>query len=47
MVKAYKFYIIISGWEGGDEWLRSQFKLYLLSLMRTSEIEGNFLFYCN
>ncbi|XP_055934562.1 late secretory pathway protein AVL9 homolog isoform X2 [Argiope bruennichi] len=30
-----------TGWEGGDEWLRSQFKLYLLSLMRTSEIEGN------
>ncbi|GBM20418.1 Late secretory pathway protein AVL9 [Araneus ventricosus] len=30
-----------TGWEGGDEWLRSQFKIYLLSLMRTSEIEGN------
>ncbi|GFT50539.1 late secretory pathway protein AVL9 homolog [Nephila pilipes] len=30
-----------TGWEGGDEWLRSQFKLYLLSIMRTSEIEGN------
>ncbi|XP_015915620.1 late secretory pathway protein AVL9 homolog isoform X2 [Parasteatoda tepidariorum] len=28
-----------TGWEGGDEWLRSQFKLYLLSVMRTSEIE--------
>ncbi|GFQ99015.1 late secretory pathway protein AVL9 homolog [Trichonephila clavata] len=30
-----------TGWEGGDEWLRSQFKLYLLSIMRTSEIDGN------
>ncbi|KFM58158.1 Late secretory pathway protein AVL9-like protein, partial [Stegodyphus mimosarum] len=29
-----------TGWEGGDEWLRSQFKLYLLSVMRTSEIEA-------
>lgn len=32
------------GWEGGDEWLRSQFKLYLLSVMRTAEIDGNCLF---
>ncbi|KAG8192358.1 hypothetical protein JTE90_029092 [Oedothorax gibbosus] len=30
-----------TGWEGGDEWLRSQFKLYLLSIMRTSEIEAS------
>ncbi|GFS38193.1 late secretory pathway protein AVL9 homolog [Trichonephila inaurata madagascariensis] len=32
-----------TGWEGGDEWLRSQFKLYLLSIMRSSEIEGGAL----
>lgn len=24
------------GWEGGDEWIRTQFKIYLLSLLRTS-----------
>lgn len=28
-----------TGWEGGDEWLRAQFKLYLLSIMRTSQME--------
>ncbi|XP_054707276.1 LOW QUALITY PROTEIN: late secretory pathway protein AVL9 homolog [Uloborus diversus] len=30
-----------TGWEGGDEWLRSQFKLYLLSFMGISELEGS------
>lgn len=30
------------GWEGGDEWIRAQFKAYLLSLLRTSlQSEGN------
>lgn len=30
------------GWEGGDEWLRAQFKYYLMCLMRTSlEEEGS------
>lgn len=24
------------GWEGGDEWIRTQFRVYLLSLLRTS-----------
>ncbi|KAI5744384.1 hypothetical protein M8J76_001845 [Diaphorina citri] len=24
------------GWEGGDEWIRTQFKIYLMSLLRTS-----------
>lgn len=24
------------GWEGGDEWIRAQFKYYLMCLMRTS-----------
>ncbi|XP_017775580.1 PREDICTED: late secretory pathway protein AVL9 homolog isoform X2 [Nicrophorus vespilloides] len=24
------------GWEGGDEWIRAQFKIYLLCLLRTS-----------
>ncbi|XP_023234100.1 late secretory pathway protein AVL9 homolog [Centruroides sculpturatus] len=28
-------------WEGGDEWLRSQFKAYLMSLLRTSASEGS------
>lgn len=27
------------GWEGGDEWIRSQFKYYLMCLMRTSQLE--------
>ncbi|XP_022235368.1 uncharacterized protein LOC106475595 isoform X2 [Limulus polyphemus] len=28
-----------TGWEGGDEWVRAQFKLYLLSLLRTAQLE--------
>lgn len=24
------------GWEGGDEWIRTQFRVYLLSMLRTS-----------
>lgn len=28
------------GWEGGDEWIRTQFKIYLMCLMRTSLIHG-------
>lgn len=28
------------GWEGGDEWIRTQFKIYLLSLLRTSLLQG-------
>ncbi|XP_076326765.1 late secretory pathway protein AVL9 homolog isoform X2 [Tachypleus tridentatus] len=28
-----------TGWEGGEEWVRAQFKLYLLSLLRTSQLE--------
>lgn len=24
------------GWEGGDEWIRTQFRVYLLSLIRTT-----------
>lgn len=27
------------GWEGGDEWIRAQFKYYLMCLMRTSLLE--------
>lgn len=30
-----------TGWEGGDEWLRAQFRLYLLSLLRTAELSEN------
>lgn len=30
-----------TGWEGGDEWLRAQFKAYLMSLLRTSDSEGS------
>ncbi|XP_013793559.1 late secretory pathway protein AVL9 homolog [Limulus polyphemus] len=28
-----------TGWEGGEEWVRTQFKLYLLSLLRTTQSE--------
>lgn len=28
------------GWEGGDEWIRTQFRVYLLCLMRTSMLPG-------
>lgn len=30
------------GWEGGDEWIRTQFKVYLLCLLRTSLLQGKF-----
>lgn len=32
------------GWEGGDEWIRAQFKVYLMSLLRTSMLQGNTFF---
>ena len=28
------------GWEGGDEWLRVEFKTYLLFMLRTSLMDG-------
>lgn len=28
------------GWEGGDEWIRTQFRVYLLCLLRTSLLPG-------
>lgn len=28
------------GWEGGDEWIRAQFRVYLLCLLRTSMLQG-------
>lgn len=28
------------GWEGGDEWIRTQFRVYLLCLLRTSLLQG-------
>lgn len=28
------------GWEGGDEWLRAEFKTYLLFMLRTSLLDG-------
>lgn len=31
------------GWVGGEEWLRYQFKVYLLSLLRSSVCSGTFL----
>lgn len=33
-----------TSWEGGDEWLRYQFKIYLLHLLRTSECDGKYEF---
>lgn len=32
------------GWEGGDEWIRTQFRVYLLCLLRTSLLQGRDLF---
>lgn len=29
-------------WEGGDEWIRMQFKIYLFSLLRTSLLPGKY-----
>ena len=31
---------ISSEWEGGDEWLQAQFKVYLQSLLATLNQEG-------
>lgn len=31
------------GWEGGDEWIRTQFRVYLLCLLRTSLLQGLFM----
>ena len=31
------------GWEGGDEWLRAEFKTYLLFLLRTSLVDGKII----
>lgn len=28
------------GYEGGDEWIRTQFRIYLLCLLRTSTLPG-------
>lgn len=28
-----------TGWQGGDEWLRAQFKIYLVSLLKTAQLE--------
>lgn len=28
------------GWEGGDEWIRAQFRIYMFCLLRTSLLEG-------
>lgn len=33
------------GYEGGDEWIRAQFRVYLLCLLRTSMLPGMFFFY--
>lgn len=33
------------GWEGGDEWIRAQFRVYLLCLLRTSLLQGKYFRY--
>lgn len=33
------------GWEGGDEWIRTQFRVYLLCLLRTSMLPGTKILY--
>ena len=37
----------MSEWEGGDDWLRAQFKAYLLSLFRTVASNGQLSCCCN
>lgn len=32
------------GWEGGDEWIRTQFRIYLMCLLRTSMLQGFYKF---
>ncbi|XP_022099015.1 late secretory pathway protein AVL9 homolog [Acanthaster planci] len=34
--KSEDVYLNNTGWEGGDEWIRAQFKVYLLSLLATA-----------
>jgi len=34
--------VFILEWEGGDDWLRAQFKAYLLSMFRTVASNGEF-----
>ena len=31
---------LLAGWEGGDEWIRGQFRLYLLSMLASSQQNG-------
>ena len=31
---------LFAGWEGGDEWIRLQFKIYLQSLLATVRYGG-------
>lgn len=31
------------GWEGGDEWIRAQFRIYMFCLLRTSLLEGELM----
>lgn len=41
-VSEEKFDVFLDGvgWEGGDEWIRTQFRIYLLCLLRTSMLPG-------
>lgn len=34
-----------TGWEGSDEWIRLQFKTYLLHMLRSSEMDGMFTYF--
>lgn len=34
------------GWEGGDEWIRAQFRIYVLCLLRTSLLQGLCVLIC-
>ena len=42
-----KLYLDDTSWEGGEEWLRSQFRHYLLSLLSVSETNGKCLMLSN
>lgn len=45
-VSEEKFDVFLDGvgWEGGDEWIRTQFRVYLLCLLRTSLLTGRNVF---
>ena len=40
LLSTFFFLHFPAGWDGSDEWIRAQFKLYLLSLLSTIQHTG-------